>query len=132
MGLMESSRLRRKIVACERLTFDWKCTMSSLKVILGLLAAGLAAPVMDMELLTFDYAHADRLLALPTRGNAELFGAIRRLDAVVRRLIHDPLVDFEWGVFYFPPITEETSPYASGVDPSVIGGSGIQYSVRKT
>jgi malonyl-CoA O-methyltransferase len=27
-----------------------------------LLAAGLAAPVMDMELLTFDYAHADRLL----------------------------------------------------------------------
>jgi malonyl-CoA O-methyltransferase len=27
-----------------------------------LLAAGLAGPVMDMELLTFEYAHADRLL----------------------------------------------------------------------
>ncbi len=50
----------------------------------------------------------------------------------VRRLMYDPLVDFEWGVFYLPPITKETSPQASGVDPAVIGGSGMQYSVTRT
>lgn len=49
----------------------------------------------------------------------------------VRRLIYDELVDFEWGVFYLPPITRESSPLAEGVDPAVIGGAGIQYSVTR-
>jgi ABC-type glycerol-3-phosphate transport system substrate-binding protein len=49
----------------------------------------------------------------------------------VRRLIYDDLVDFEWGVFYLPPITQESSPLAEGVDPAVIGGAGIQYSVTR-
>lgn len=49
----------------------------------------------------------------------------------VRRLIYDELVDFEWGVFYLPPITSETSPLAAGVSPAVIGGAGIQYSVTR-
>lgn len=49
----------------------------------------------------------------------------------VRRLIYDELADFEWGVFYLPPITRETSPLAEGVDPAVIGGAGIQYSVTR-
>jgi raffinose/stachyose/melibiose transport system substrate-binding protein len=49
----------------------------------------------------------------------------------VRRLIYDDLVDFEWGVFYLPPITKATSELAEGVDPAVIGGAGIQYSVTK-
>src|ERR1044071_8457728 len=38
---MESSRLGRNIAAADTV-FDWKCAMSSLKVILGLLAAGFA------------------------------------------------------------------------------------------
>src|SRR5437879_3797835 len=40
MGLMESSRLGRRICRRERRAFDWNGTMSSLKVTLGILAAG--------------------------------------------------------------------------------------------
>ena len=47
----------------------------------------------------------------------------------VRRLIYDDLVDFEWGVFYLPSVTSACSPMGEGVDPSVVGGAGIQYSV---
>ncbi len=49
----------------------------------------------------------------------------------VRRMVYDDLVDFEWGVFYLPPITEASSPLAEGVDPAVIGGAGIQFSVTR-
>lgn len=47
----------------------------------------------------------------------------------VRRLLHDPYVNFDWGVFYLPPITRESSAYAVGVDAAVIGGAAIQLSV---
>lgn len=49
----------------------------------------------------------------------------------VRRLLHDELADFEWGVFYLPPITRESSPLGEGVDPAVIGGAAMQYSVTR-
>lgn len=49
-----------------------------------------------------------------------------------RRLQHDPLVSFQWGVFYLPPITRETSPWASGVEPAVVGGAGTQYSITRS
>src|SRR5690606_33133993 len=49
----------------------------------------------------------------------------------VRRLQHDDLVDFDWGVFYLPPITRESSPLAGNVSPAVIGGAGTQYAVTQ-
>jgi raffinose/stachyose/melibiose transport system substrate-binding protein len=49
----------------------------------------------------------------------------------IRRMLNDPYVDFEWGVFYLPPMTEETSPFAAGVEAAVIGGAGLQLSVTK-
>lgn len=51
---------------------------------------------------------------------------------LTRRMKLDRLVKFEWGVFYLPPITEETSPYACGAGPAVIGGAGVQYSATNS
>lgn len=51
---------------------------------------------------------------------------------LIRRMKLDPLVDFEWGIFYLPPITSRTSPYACGAEPAVIGGAGMQYSVSSS
>ena len=45
------------------------------------------------------------------------------------RLAADRELGFEWGVFYLPPMTRKTSPYASGVDMCVIGGSATQLEV---
>jgi raffinose/stachyose/melibiose transport system substrate-binding protein len=50
---------------------------------------------------------------------------------MVRRLLYDELAGFEWGVFYLPPITEDCHRVGSGVDPAVIGGAGMQYSVTR-
>lgn len=47
----------------------------------------------------------------------------------VQKLARDPEIEFEWGVFYLPPMTRETSPYACGVDMCVIGGVAMQYEV---
>lgn len=49
-----------------------------------------------------------------------------------RRLLLDPYIDFEWGIFYLPKITKATSPFGTGVDASVIGGSGIQLHVTNS
>ncbi len=51
---------------------------------------------------------------------------------MIRRMKLDPLVKFDWGIFYLPPITKETSPYACGAEPAVIGGAGVQYSVSNS
>lgn len=48
-----------------------------------------------------------------------------------RRLVYDEILDFEWGVFYLPPVTAECSPLGTGVDPAVFGGAGTQYSVTR-
>ena len=50
----------------------------------------------------------------------------------VRRMLNDPLVDFDWGVFYLPPMTKATSRFAERVDPAVIGGAAMQLSVTRT
>jgi len=47
----------------------------------------------------------------------------------IRRMKNDPYLDFDWGIFYVPPITKATSPYACGAESAVIGGAGNQYSV---
>ncbi len=50
----------------------------------------------------------------------------------VNRLMRDPDVDFDWGVFYLPPITKATSRFADGHQQVVIGGAGTQFEVTKT
>jgi raffinose/stachyose/melibiose transport system substrate-binding protein len=51
---------------------------------------------------------------------------------MIRRMKLDPLVKFDWGIFYLPPITKKTSPYACAAEPAVIGGAGVQYSVSNS
>ena len=45
------------------------------------------------------------------------------------RLWSDHNLGFEWGVFYLPRFTKETSRYASGTDMCVIGGASAQFEV---
>lgn len=49
-----------------------------------------------------------------------------------RRLLLDPYIDFEWGIFYLPKITKATSPFASDAEASVIGGAAIQLHVTNS
>ena len=44
----------------------------------------------------------------------------------VQQLQNDPSVEFDWGVFYLPPITQAYSEYATGHDMVVIGGPNTQ------
>ena len=48
------------------------------------------------------------------------------------RLSADRNLGFEWGVFYPPRFTKATSPYASGVEMCVIGGSATQLEVTNS
>jgi len=48
------------------------------------------------------------------------------------RLSADKELEFEWGVFYLPPFTRQTSKYASMVDMCVIGGSATQLEVTNS
>ncbi len=52
---------------------------------------------------------------------------------LVHQLTMDKTLDFEWGVFYLPPITQKTSTYGPGVSVPmcVIGGSAMQFCVTK-
>lgn len=49
----------------------------------------------------------------------------------IRRLMLDPLVQFEWGVFYPPAIPRSYSEFCQGVDQCVIGGAGTQFHVTR-
>ncbi len=51
---------------------------------------------------------------------------------MIRRMKFDPLMKFDWGIFYLPPITKKTSRYACGAEPAVIGGAAVQYSVSNS
>ena len=48
------------------------------------------------------------------------------------RLTMDRKLGFEWGVFYLPRFTKNTSQYASGEPMCVIGGSASQYEVTNS
>ena len=50
----------------------------------------------------------------------------------IRRVSTDPYVDFEWGIAYLPPITQETSPFGSGSPATVIGGAAVQLHVTNS
>lgn len=49
-----------------------------------------------------------------------------------RRLLYDPYIDFEWGIFYLPKITQKTSPYGTGIEASVVGGAAMQFHVTNS
>lgn len=51
---------------------------------------------------------------------------------IVYRLKADKSLGFEWGVFYLPPFTKETTQYASETPMCVIGGSAVQFEVTNT
>ena len=48
------------------------------------------------------------------------------------RLLADKQLGFEWGVFYMPAFTPQTSKYADGHPMCVIGGSGTQYEITNS
>ncbi len=48
------------------------------------------------------------------------------------RLSGDRQLEFEWGVFYLPRFTSETSRFASDTEMCVIGGAGTQYEVTNS
>jgi ABC-type glycerol-3-phosphate transport system substrate-binding protein len=50
----------------------------------------------------------------------------------VNRLSRDSEVDFDWGIFYLPPIPRSHSRFANGHDQVVIGGSGTQFEVTNS
>ncbi|HEX8525164.1 MAG TPA: ABC transporter substrate-binding protein, partial [Tepidisphaeraceae bacterium] len=50
----------------------------------------------------------------------------------VNRFSRDKDIDFDWGIFYLPPIPKYFSRFASGRDQCVIGGSGMQYEVTNS
>ncbi len=51
---------------------------------------------------------------------------------IVYRLKADRKLGFEWGVFYPPPFTKQTTPYASEKPMCVIGGAASQFEVTNT
>ena len=53
-------------------------------------------------------------------------------SAVTFRFAADPDLGFEWGVFYLPRFTKETSRFASGEPMCVIGGSASQFEVTNS
>lgn len=57
---------------------------------------------------------------------------IWNVSALTYRLAGDKSLEFDWGVFYLPRFTKETSQYASGVEMCVIGGSATQIEVTNS
>lgn len=50
----------------------------------------------------------------------------------VQILKNEKAVDFDWDVFYLPPMEESNSPFATGDEFCVIGGGGTMYEVTST
>lgn len=50
----------------------------------------------------------------------------------VNRLVKDPDVKFEWGVFYLPSMPKSYNKFADGHDQVVIGGSGTQLEITNS
>jgi raffinose/stachyose/melibiose transport system substrate-binding protein len=50
----------------------------------------------------------------------------------VNRLVRDPEMKFEWGVFYLPPMPKSYNRFADGHDQEVIGGSGTQFEITNS
>lgn len=50
----------------------------------------------------------------------------------VQALVKDPHRTFDWGMFYLPPITKETSRFAGGYPQCIIGEAATQFSVTNS
>jgi raffinose/stachyose/melibiose transport system substrate-binding protein len=51
---------------------------------------------------------------------------------MVQKLVRDPDRKFDYGIFYLPKLTKTQSPFASGRQMCVIGGSAMQYCVSNS
>ncbi|MBN1902246.1 extracellular solute-binding protein [Candidatus Sumerlaeota bacterium] len=51
---------------------------------------------------------------------------------LVHKLARDPEIEFDWGVFYPPPIPSSYNSYCSGHDMCVIGGAAMQLTVTNS
>jgi raffinose/stachyose/melibiose transport system substrate-binding protein len=74
-----------------------------------------------------DYTNADPQRLFITQ-RAPMFWSS---SVFVRRLMLDPLINFEYGVFYLPPIHRTDSKFCCGVEQCVIGGAGVQLHVTR-
>jgi raffinose/stachyose/melibiose transport system substrate-binding protein len=72
-----------------------------------------------------DMTNADLTRQFVTRHGAMIWTS----SPMTYRLWSDHKLGFEWGVFYPPRFTRETSPYASDTDMCVIGGAATQFEV---
>jgi len=70
----------------------------------------------------------DPLREFVTQQGAMMWNA----SPLVYRLTGDRDLGFDWGVFYLPPFTKKTSPYASEVPMCVIGGAATQLEVTNS
>ncbi len=75
-----------------------------------------------------DIATEDMVRAFVQQKAAMLWSA----SPLAYQLHADPQIDFNWGVFYLPRFTSNTSVYASDVAMCVIGGAGVQYEVSNS
>jgi len=75
-----------------------------------------------------DMTNADLTRDFVTQRGAMIWTA----SPLTYRLISDRKLGFDWGVFYPPRLTRETSRYASGRDMCVIGGAASQFEVTCT
>lgn len=48
------------------------------------------------------------------------------------RMVADKSLGFDWGVFYLPPFTKKTTPYACETPMCVIGGAAAQFEVTNS
>jgi ABC-type glycerol-3-phosphate transport system substrate-binding protein len=55
-----------------------------------------------------------------------------QFSGFVQKLTKDPDIDFDWGVFYPPPIPEEYNKYCDGHSMCVIGGAAVQLCVSNS
>jgi raffinose/stachyose/melibiose transport system substrate-binding protein len=53
-------------------------------------------------------------------------------STLVNRLSRDKDIDFDWGIFYLPPIPRSFNKFCAGREQCVIGGSGMQYEITSS
>lgn len=59
-------------------------------------------------------------------------GAMYWSHSMMVTRLENARLDFQYGIFYLPPITQRYSRFASGKPQCVIGGSGMQYCVTNS
>jgi len=75
-----------------------------------------------------DIITADVLRLFVTQKSAMLWNA----SMLVHKLTKDPQIDFEWGIFYPPPIDPDYHEFCDGHTMCVIGGAATQLAVTNS